>query len=300
MAAELEQTGPLSDRRNTLLQQLQGDVQELTTIPEQLDKEIVERKQIERALETSNEELNDFIYMTSHDFREPLRKISSFGPILKESLDGKIEPEDMEYLGFMIDGAERMNQMIEDLLAYSRITTKAITHEEVDLNDVVTQLETLDLGPILEETGTHIEIPHPLPNVLADPILIRQLFRNLILHAIKQRKEDTHVQIIIGTERIAEDEVKIELQEKGVSIERKNDKDLFKMSLQSHSRQDYEEAGTSLAVCKKIVDRLGGRIGINTNKGDDLTFWLILPTATRLERKPTELTVNRTGSPTLS
>ena len=300
ITAELEQIGLSSERSHIIKQRLQDGMQELITITQKVGIEATERKRIEKALEASNEELKDFIYITSHDFREPLRKISSFGSILQETLEGKIEPEDREYLGFMIDGAERMNQMIDDLLAYSRINTKTIVFEKVDLNDVVGRLETLDIGHVLEDIGAQIEIPQPLLNVEADPALVRQLFRNLTIHAIQHRKKETLLHIVIRTERIAKDEVKIEFQEHGVDIQTEEDKDIFKMSLQSHSREDYEEAGTGLAVCKKIIDRHGGRIGIESTADSNATFWFILPLSKQLEEKHTERLVNRKDALTLS
>ena len=275
MAAALEQTGTSADRYNSIKQRLLAGKQELHTIDQQVDHETAERQRIEEALDASNEELRNFIYMTSHDFREPLRKISSFGAILKESIDGKLEQEDQENLKFMIDGAERMTHMIEDLLAYSRIHTKTIVDETVDLNGVIEQLERLDLVELLEDNGANIETPHPLPHVQADPGLVKQLLRNLIIYAIKHRKEDIPPRIVIRAERIAEDEIRIELEDNGVGIEAKNDKDIFKMSL--HSREEYEDAGTGLAVCKKIVDRHGGRMGIKSKAGDGSTLWFTLP-----------------------
>lgn len=275
MGAALEQTGTSADRYNTIRQRLLAGKHELHTIDQQVDHETAERKRIEEALEASNEELRNFIYMTSHDLREPLRKISSFGAILKESIDGTIEQEDRENLEFMIDGAERMTHMIEDLLAYSRIHTKTIVAETVDLNGIVQQLETLDLGALLEDSGATIETPQPLPNVQADHGLVKQLLRNLIINAIKHRKEDIAPRIVIRAERIAEDEIRIELEDNGAGIEAKNDKDIFKMSL--HSREEYEDAGTGLAVCKKIVDRHGGRMGVESKAGDGSTLWFTLP-----------------------
>ena len=265
-----------------------------------MDDEITERQRIEDALEASHEELKDFIYMTSHDLREPLRKIASFGAILKESLEGKIEREDQESLEFMIDGAERMTQMIEDLLVYSRINTRHIAVEMVDLNDVLDQLEKLDLQPLLEDNGAYIEIPQPLPHVQADPTLIRQFVRNLIIHAIKYRREDVNPHIVIRTEQISEGEVKIECEDNGIGIERKNDKDIFKFSLRPPSRQAYEETGTGLAVCKRIVEKHGGRIGIESISGAGSTVWFTWPVSNSRQPKQSERPINATSSPNTS
>lgn len=296
LAAEMESIGSSGDRHDVIMQLRQAGMQELQTVDRLSDEEAAERQQIAEALKASNQELKDFIYMTSHDFREPLRKMASFGAILKESLEGKLEPEDQETLEFVIDGTERMAQMIEELLAYSRINTKTIAIEKVDLNDVVQQLENLELNQLLEDTDTHIEILQPLLHVQADPILARQLLRNVIINAIKHRQENLRLHIAITTERISEDVVQIKCEDNGVGIEITNDKDIFKMSLHSRSRQAYEEPGTGLAICKKIVDRHGGRIGIEPKEGVGSTLWFTLPASRGLEPEQEELLVNQTDS----
>ncbi|MBN2314037.1 MAG: hypothetical protein JXM79_08915 [Sedimentisphaerales bacterium] len=298
-AVELEHVGPSSDRSNTIRKQLQAGVQELKNIDHQLNDEVASRKRIEKALEATTGELKDFIYMTSHDFREPLRKIASFGAILKESLDGKIGQEDQENLDFMIDGAERMNQMIEELLAYSRINTRTIVLEKVDVNEIIKQLEQLDLGKPLEETGIPIEIPEPLPHVQADPVLVRQLLRNLMIHAIEHRGQAASRQIVIRSERIHNDEIKIECEMNGICTEAKNNEDPFKMSLHSHSRQEYEEAGTGLAICKKIVERHGGRIGITPKAETGSILWFTLPVSKHLEPKSNTRNIDPTAPLTI-
>lgn len=294
LVAQLEQIGHTTNQYDSTKQQFQAHMQALQTIDQQLDKGAAKLHRMEEALEALNQELKDVIYMTSHDFREPLRKIASFGAILRESLEGKIGQEDQENLDFMIDGAERMTQMIEDLLAYSRINTKIIAIEKVNLNDVVEHLEKLDLAKLLEDTGAQIQIPEPLPSVQGDPVLIRQLLRNLIIHAIKHRKEDVHLRIVMRSERTTADEVIIVCEDNGVGTETKNNEDMFKMSLHSHSRQEYEEAGTGLAACKKIVDRHGGRIGIESKAGVGITIWFTLPVSKHLEPEQGELLGHQT------
>ena len=172
----------MSDKYTTKYQQM--DEQESITVNKQLLNEISQRKQLEENLNILNNEFRDFIHMVSHDLREPLRKISSFGMLLKDSLDGQLDTEDQENLGFMIDGAERMTQMIEHLLAYSRINIKEIFFKIVDLNEVIEQLIQLELATLLDQTGTKIEIPKPLPKIPADSDLIRQLLLNLITNGI--------------------------------------------------------------------------------------------------------------------
>jgi light-regulated signal transduction histidine kinase (bacteriophytochrome) len=286
-ATHIKETNSSVDLQNITKQQKQVSEQQLEAINQQLYEEIAQRKRVEEALEVSNREFKDFIHIVSHDLREPLRKISSFGTLLKDSLDGKLDKENIENLGFMIDGAERMNQMIEDLLAYSRINTKAISLGIVDLNEVVEQLVQLDLAALLEENGTIIEIPEPLPKVHVDPVLLRQLLQNLIVNGIKNcrdNRDNLQPRILIRAERSAENKVRIELQDNGASIDKQHQHDIFKMSINLNSKQEREGIGTGLAVCKKIVDKHGGQIGVESKLGVGSTFWFILPESKSIEQ----------------
>lgn len=273
---------------NCTTKQRQIEEQELKTVNKQLLHEIAERKRLEEALDVSNNEFRDYIHMVSHDLREPLRKISSFGMLLKDSLDGKLDKENQENLGFMIDGAERMTQMIEDLLAYSRINTKEISFDIVDLNEVIEQLEQLELAALLEEAGAIIEIPKPLPKINADPDLIRRLLLNLIINGIKNcrdNRDNLQPRILIRAENIADNKVRIELQDNGSSIHKQHQKDIFRMFIRSNPKQEKEGAGTGLAVCKKIVDKHGGQIGIESKADFGSTFWFILPESKTVEQE---------------
>jgi len=280
----------------TVKQQPQVDEQQLRTANEQLRREIAERKRLEEALTVSNAELRDFVHTVSHDLREPLRKISSFGLLLKESLEGKLEKQAQENLEFVIDGADRMTRMIEDILAYSRANAKTVAARIVDLNEVVEQLEQLELGTLLEETGAAIEIPQPLPRVRADAVLIQQLLQNLVVSAIKCRRQDVSPRILMRAEQIAGDEVRIEVQDNGIVVETRDGKDVFSMFARLYREQEKEEAGTRLAVCKTIVDKHGGRIGVKSEVGTGSTFWFTLPASKDLQQHDELLLSAETGS----
>jgi light-regulated signal transduction histidine kinase (bacteriophytochrome) len=287
----------------TAKRQQQADEQELKTTNERLRREIAERRWLEEALDVSNTELCDFVHMVSHDLREPLRKISSFGMLLKDSLDGKLEKENLENLGFMIDGAQRMTQMIQDLVAYSQVDTKVLAFEIVDLDEVVEHLEQLELAALLEKTGAIIEIPKPLPKVHADPVLLRQLLQNLIINGIKNRRDirdNIQPRILIRAERTVEDEVRIDVQDNGIGIEKKDQEYIFMMSKNLNSTQECKGAGTGLATCKKIVDKHGGRIGVKSEAGKGSTFWFTLQALKDLQQHDELLlsteTVSRAGT----
>lgn len=246
---------------------------------QQLEDEIAKRKRTEEALATSNSELKDFVYVASHDLREPLRKISSFGQLLRKSLEGKLTDDERENLEFMIDGSDRMTMMIDGLLKYSRVNTKDIIIETVDLNNVVEHLKELELGMLLEETGAAIEVPQLLPKVYADPVQIEQLLQNLIANGIKYRKEDTKPVITIKAKENPDKKVRIEVQDNGIGIAPEYRDEIFKMFKRLHARKKYDGCGIGLSVCKKIVDRHAGDIGVETEQGKGSTFWFTIPRA---------------------
>jgi len=232
-----------------------------------------------RKLEESNRELKDFVYIASHDLREPLRKISSFGELLEDSLEGKLKGDDKENLEFMVDGANRMTEMIEGLVSYSRINTKEAPFKMLDLNEIVKQVQELELAVILEETGGTIEVPQPLPRVEGNLIQIRQLLQNLIANGIRYREDEVRPRIVIRAEQIDNDKVRIEVQDNGIGIKQEYHNEIFTMFRRLHSRQKYEGAGIGLAVCRKIVDRHGGQIGVDSKEGEGSTFWFTLSPA---------------------
>lgn len=270
--------------------QMTSDLKTSTTSIDNLNREIVHRKEAEEKLdisnsnlvqtlekvEESNRKLRDFVYIASHDLREPLRKISSFGRLLKQSLEGSLAIDDKENLEFMIDGADRMTEMIEGLLAYSRIDTQGAVFETVDLNEVVEQLRQLELAELLEETGGIIEVPEPLPRVQADPTQIRQLLQNIIINGLKYRSQSVQPRIVVRANQTEEDTVTIEVQDNGIGIDEKYHEDIFVMFRRLHSRRKYDGTGIGLSVCKKIVERHNGRIGVDSKVDDGSTFWFTL------------------------
>jgi PAS domain S-box-containing protein len=274
---------------NKTLRDIDGNITGLLSI----GQDITARKRAEEALqqsnhelkmaavklEESNKELKDFVYIASHDLREPLRKISSFGGLLKESLEGKLSDDNKENMKFMIDGAERMTKMIEGLLIYSRVSTKEAPLEEVDLNEVVEQIKQFELSKPLEESGATIEIPKPLPKIMANRVQVGQLLQNLISNGIKYQEKGAKPVITIRGCNISDNEVKVEVQDNGIGIEEKYKEEIFKMFKRLHSRREYEGTGIGLSVCKKIVEKHNGKIGVESKPKEGSTFWFTMPAA---------------------
>ncbi len=279
-----ERDSALVDAKEQLETKVIERTAELSSTNEKLKGEIDERKKIEDSLKNvneklsqSNQQLQEFTYIASHDLREPTRKISSFGQMLAESLADKLEDDDKENLNFMIEGADRMQKMIEALLTYSRVTTKGVTSEKVDLNEIVEQLKSLELAVKLEETNGIVSIPEPLPVINCDPTQIRQLLQNLISNGMKYQKKDNRPEIIIRANKEDDNMVKITLKDNGIGIKKEQYENVFVMFRRLHSRSEYEGTGIGLAVCKRIVERHGGQIGVDSTYGEGSTFWFTMP-----------------------
>lgn len=261
------------------------------------NRQVAERRRAEKALASlnldqeltvgklsrSNRELEDFAYVASHDLREPLRAISSLGQMLEESIGDKLDADDKENLGFMVDGARRMTQMIDALLVYSKINTKGSEFQAVDANEVVERLQNLELATLLAEAQATILIPEPLPEIKGDPTQISQLLQNLIGNALRFREPDTEPEVVICANHSSDNMVRIEVRDNGIGIKQEYCKMIFTMFKRLHSRQEYDGAGIGLSVCKKIVERHGGEMGVSSEPGRGSVFWFTLPLAGAVE-----------------
>ena len=229
-------------------------------------------------LEETNKEMKNFVYIASHDLREPLRKITAFGSMLGNSLKGKLVEDDAENLKFMIDGAQRMTKMIEGLLIYSRVSTQAQPSQAINLDEIVTQIQQLELAVLIEEKQVTVEA-QSLPCVEADPAQIRQLIQNLIANGVKYQKKGNIPHIIITSKPAPDGMVRIEIADNGIGIKPEFQGAIFTMFKRLHSRDEYEGTGIGLAVCKKIVERHGGKIGVESQPDKGSTFWFTVPLA---------------------
>jgi len=253
------------------------DISELKQAQEERESLLKEIEETNHSLTRSNRDLQDFVYVASHDLREPVRKISAFGQLVQDSLEGKLEEDDQENLYFMIDGATRMQQMIDDLLTYSRVTTKAKSVQEVNLNKVIKDLVSLELANQIEEINGTIEVPESLPAVSADDSQMHQLLQNLIGNGLKYYKKDVPPKIIVRAKSVEGNMVRVEVEDNGIGIEEKHGDEVFTMFRRLHSRGEYKGTGIGLAVCKRIVERHGGEIGMESVVGTGSTFWFTVP-----------------------
>jgi len=248
---------------------------ELTQTTRQLQQANQGLNQLTDQLQKANEELKSFVYVASHDLREPLRKIVVFGQMLQNSLKDKVEGSEAESLHYMIDGAERMKKMIDGLLVYSRVSTQPHPFQRVDLNEIVGQINKFELSVLIEETNAVVEIPKPLPAIVGDSSQITQLMQNLIANGIKYQKRGSKPVITITSKPAADGMVRIEITDNGIGIKPEYHSAVFGMFKRLHNKE-YEGTGIGLATCKKIVERHNGQIGLESQPGHGSTFWFTI------------------------
>ncbi|KCZ71447.1 PAS domain S-box [Candidatus Methanoperedens nitroreducens] len=265
---------------------------ELVATNEALQAEITQRKQAEEALRRaydeleirvqertaelarSNAELEQFAYIASHDLQEPLRMVSGFTQILARRYKGKLDKSADEFIDYIVDGATRMQRMIEDLLAYSRVGTRGKPFEPTNLEDVFSQA-MVNLKIAIEENGA-VVTHDPLPTVMADPTQIAQLLQNLISNAIKFRKREEPPCVHISFKR-EKGEWLFSVQDNGIGISPEFMDDLFQLFQREHATSEYSGTGIGLATCKKIVERHSGRIWAESVQGRGSTFYFTIP-----------------------
>jgi light-regulated signal transduction histidine kinase (bacteriophytochrome) len=238
--------------------------------------DITELNRLINDLETSNKALSDFAYIASHDLREPLRKISSFGSLLSKSLSEKLDADDKENLDYMIEGAKRMQQMVDDLLYYSRITTKAKTYSLIDLDELLKEIIKFELAQIIEDNNVKIIVENKLGTIKGEKTQIKQLFQNLIANGIKYRNKVIDPIIKIRSERSPLG-IETQIEDNGIGIDEKYKDQVFEMFKRLHSKGEYEGSGIGLAVCKKIIELYNGEIKLNSEPGKGSTFIFRLP-----------------------
>ncbi len=225
-------------------------------------------------LKRSNDELQQFAYVTSHDLQEPLRTIASFTQLMERRYKGRLDEDADEFMGYIVDASVRMKQMILDLLEYSRVGTKQemfrAIHMESELNDVL-----VNLNDLIERSRA--EITHdPLPVVFGDESQLLLLLQNLITNAIKFRKENEPPRIHISA-ACEKNEYVFSISDNGIGIEEQYFDRIFTIFQRLHTREEYQGTGIGLSVAKRIVERHGGKIWVESEFGEGSTFYFSIP-----------------------
>ena len=246
----------------------------------ELETEITERKRGEEALvrqaedlARSNKELEQFAYVATHDLQEPVRTVRSYTQLLAKRYQGKLDSEADEFLEYAADGASRMGILINDLLAYSRVGSEGKDFEPTDCDSVLAST-LANLQATIQESGgavTH----EPLPTVQADSSQLGQVFQNIIGNALKYRNEEPP-RVHISARR-QDGYWVFSVRDNGIGIEPKYAERIFTIFQRLHTREQYSGTGIGLAVCKKIVERHGGRIWVESEQAKGATFYFNIP-----------------------
>jgi PAS domain S-box-containing protein len=234
------------------------------------------RRQLEQSAEElrrSNAELEQFANVASHDLQEPLRMVTGFVGLLERRYKGQLGAEADEYIGFAVEGAHRMQYLINDLLTYSRVGTRAQEFEPVDLGEAASEALG-NLRVAIEESQARVKCGK-LPTVRADRRQMVQLLQNLVGNAVKFHGQ-AKPEVRIGARRTAGG-WRVFVRDNGIGIAPEHQEHVFVIFRRLHSREAYPGSGIGLAICKKIVERHGGRLWVESTPGQGSTFWLTLP-----------------------
>jgi light-regulated signal transduction histidine kinase (bacteriophytochrome) len=283
-AAILAERGAAAEAIRAANAQLEHRVQERTaelaqahTTLQGLNQELEARNAM---LARSNERLQRFAYVASHDLQEPLRKIISFSGLLTERMPDGMGADIAMYVDRIVGSAARMKQLIEDLLTFSRLDGQ-VEVEPVDCAPVVeSALDSLAVA--VAESDATVTFDEPLPVVLANRTLMHMLFQNLIGNAIKYRSQDPP-RIHIGAQQV-DGQCRLTVTDNGIGIDMAYADRIFQVFQRLHPRGRYEGTGIGLAICQRIVESCGGQIGVDSIPGAGSTFWFTLAAA---DRQPT-------------
>ena len=280
----------LWEAKNELESTVKRRTRELNETNERLEKELEERKITEdklkksekdlksliEELKRSNEELQQFAYVSSHDLQEPLRTITSFTQLIERRYKDKLDPDADEFIEYIVDAAKRMQTLINDLLNYSRVATRGKEFELTDTKEILENTMSNLYAAIKE---SHAEIAHEnLPKIMADKRQMIQLFQNLIGNAIKFKKPEVPPKIHIkATKDENKNEYIFSIQDNGIGIEKQYLERIFIIFQRLHTRDEYDGTGIGLAVSKRIVERHGGNIWIESEPSAGSTFYFTLP-----------------------
>ena len=273
-----------------ILEDLETEKAKIEHVNQQLQNEINVRRRAEESLQEysaelarSNADLQQFAYVASHDLQEPLRAVSSFGQLLARRYQGKLDSDADDFIMFMVEGATRMQTLINDLLAFSRIGTRGDPFALVECEHIF-QAAKENLEVAIAESGAVIT-HDSLPALVADPTQLTQLFQNLLGNAIKFRRAEAALRIHVSSRR-QDRGWQFSVGDNGIGIDPRYFDRIFVIFQRLHGREEYPGTGIGLAICKKIVERHGGRIWVESELGKGSTFCFVIPDQGRNDHEP--------------
>ena len=220
----------------------------------------------------SNQDLEQFAYIASHDLREPLRMVISFTQLLAQKYRDRLDEEATTIIGFAVDGAKRMEILIDDLLSYARLSRPTNTFKLLNCNSIINKVLS-NLRVSIEEKNAVIEVK-PLPHIVGEEIQLIQLFQNLVKNALVYQREIAPVVEITAVSQ--QQGWLFSVSDNGIGIDPQNYRRIFEVFQRLHPRERYSGTGIGLAICKKIVERHGGEIWVESEFGRGSTFWFTL------------------------
>jgi PAS domain S-box-containing protein len=269
-------TSPIKDEDGNVLQVVHSsrDITERRQAQE-------ERERLLSDLERSNKDLEQFAYVASHDLQEPLRTVTAYVQLLQKKFQGQMDAKADRYIYFIVDGADRMRNLIDALLAYSRITRRGEALKTVDMNAAFSAAVSNLSASIREVNATVAK--DDLPEVLGDETQLAQLLQNLIGNGMKYRKADVPPRIEVFSRR-EDNEYVFSVRDNGIGIESKYYEQVFQIFQRLHSHAEYPGTGIGLAICKRIVERHHGRIWVESVPGRGSTFFFTMPAPVQEKR----------------
>jgi len=235
-----------------------------------------------RDLERTRQDLEQFAYVASHDLQEPLRMVSGYLQLIEHRYKGRLDGDADDFIHYAVDGARRMQTLISDLLAFSRIGTRGNPFGPTDFNKVVDNAVAMVKEPL---ERAHVKLTRDLlPTLIADAAQVEQLFQHLIDNAVKFR-DGRRPRIHVGVREI-DGEWVFSVRDNGIGIDPRYADRIFVIFQRLHGRDEYPGTGMGLAICKRIVERRGGRIWVESQSGEGATFYFTMPQrgANRIDR----------------
>lgn len=253
-----------------------------------------EQKLVQIELEQSNEYLQQFVSIASHDLKAPLRTVSSFTQLLNRQLKGSLNEESSEYMDFILSGVKNMQNLLDDLTSFAKIGLEREEAEMVDFNTILEMVQR-NLSFSIEESNASIILEDPLPLFKTHPYQVIQIFQNIIGNAIKFRQEGVAPKIIIRCKEVA-NATQISISDNGMGIEQKQHSKAFEAFARlSSSQHKVAGSGLGLSICKKIVDIWQGRIWFESELNKGTTFFFTLPCAKETQQK-TDISISQKQS----
>jgi light-regulated signal transduction histidine kinase (bacteriophytochrome) len=260
------------------------NLKSITASRDELDAEVRMRRMAQQRLgqtltelQRSNKDLEQFAYVASHDLQEPLRKIHAFSDLLVRECEEALPGDGPMYLEHILTATRRMQNLINDLLTFSRVATRAKPFKTTDLNDIAATVVS-DLQSRIDETGGKVEILS-LPVLEADPTQMAQLLQNLIGNALKFHKADEGSEVRVYSENGTDGSCRLCVSDNGIGLDTKYRDRIFMVFQRLHARGAYDGSGIGLAVCRRIVERHGGELTVESTPGEGATFIAQLPLA---------------------